>query len=118
MNASERLKASKARRRMRIRKRIIGTAERPRLAVSKSLKYITAQIIDDTKGVTLVSASTIEKDAAGGKNIKSAEAVGKLIGERAKQKNIVKVVFDRSGNSYHGKLKALAEAARAAGLAF
>ncbi|MEK6796575.1 MAG: 50S ribosomal protein L18 [Spirochaetota bacterium] len=118
MNASERLKASKLRRKMRIRKRVIGTTERPRLAVSKSLKYISAQIIDDTKGITLVSASTIEKDMKGGKNVASAEAVGKLIGERAKQKNIVKVVFDRSGFSYQGKLKALADAARAAGLAF
>ncbi|MCS6884559.1 MAG: 50S ribosomal protein L18 [Acidobacteriota bacterium] len=104
----------------RIRKKISGTAERPRLCVFRSLKHIYAQLIDDTKGVTLCAASTLEKelrDASGG-NIKAARVVGKLIAERALAKGIEEVVFDRGGYLYHGRVKSLADAAREAGLKF
>ncbi len=103
----------------RIRHRVQGTPERPRLAVFRSLKHIYAQIIDDTKGVTLVSASSAEKSAgANGGNVAGAKAIGKLIAGRAKEKGIQKVVFDRGGFLYHGRMKALAESAREAGLEF
>lgn len=104
----------------RIRKKVAGTAERPRLCVFRSLNHIYAQIIDDGKGVTLCSASTVEKDQkekAGG-NIEAAKTVGKLIAERAREKGIETVVFDRGGYLYHGRVKSLAEAAREAGLKF
>jgi large subunit ribosomal protein L18 len=105
----------------RIRKKVMGTAERPRLNVYRSLNHIYVQVIDDLQGVTLVSASTAEgkKDArtAGG-NVASAKAVGKSIAERAKAKGIDKVVFDRGGYIYHGRVKAIADAAREAGLQF
>jgi large subunit ribosomal protein L18 len=109
----------------RIRKRILGTAERPRLNVYRSVNHIYAQVIDDAQGVTLVSATSVEK-AKGikgdkrptGGNVGSAQEVGKLIAERAKEKGISKVVFDRGGYLYHGRVKALADAARAAGLEF
>jgi large subunit ribosomal protein L18 len=104
----------------RIRNRMRGTAERPRLAVFRSLKHISAQIIDDTKGETLVSASSVGKSGAiaNGGNVAGAKALGKLIAERAKDKGIQKVVFDRGGFLYHGRIRALAEAAREAGLEF
>src|SRR5947209_14740508 len=105
----------------RIRKKMQGTAARPRLNVYRSLNHIYVQVIDDLQGVTLVSASTAEgkKDArtAGG-NVASAKAVGKSIAERAKAKGIDKVVFDRGGYIYHGRVKAIADAAREAGLQF
>ncbi|HXG64976.1 MAG TPA: 50S ribosomal protein L18 [Blastocatellia bacterium] len=104
----------------RIRKKIHGTAERPRLAVFRSLQHIYAQVIDDTKGETLVAASTNEpalRDKPGG-NIAAAREVGKLIAERAKGKGINRVVFDRGGYIYHGRVKSLAEAAREGGLEF
>lgn len=109
-------------RHLRIRKKIMGTPERPRLAVYKSLRYIYAQIIDDTKGHTLVAASSLEKELRSQlkstKNIEAAKLVGEVIAKRALEKGIKKVVFDRGGFLYHGKVKALADSARAAGLEF
>ncbi len=105
----------------RIRKKMLGTAERPRLSVYRSLNHIYAQIIDDLKGTTLVAASSIEgaKEAKKtGGNLASAKEVGKTLAQRAKQKGIDKVVFDRGGYIYHGRVKALADAAREAGLQF
>lgn len=106
----------------RIRKKLSGTTERPRLAVFRSEKHIYAQIIDDTKGVTLIAASTVEK-AMREKlkktwNVEAAKEVGKLIAERALAKGIKEVVFDRGGFKYHGRVKALADSAREAGLKF
>ncbi len=104
----------------RIRRRVLGTIERPRLAVFRSLNHIYAQVIDDRKGATLVAASSLEKKAgvAVGGNLAGAKAIGKLVAERAKEKGISKVVFDRGGYLYHGRVKALADAAREAGLEF
>jgi large subunit ribosomal protein L18 len=106
----------------RIRKRVSGTTERPRLAVHFSGKNIYAQVIDDTAGKTLAAAATTEKDFKAEKttraNTATAVKVGKLVAERSKAKNIEKVVFDRGGFLYHGKVKALADAAREAGLQF
>ena len=102
----------------RIRKRVEGTPQRPRLAVFRSIKHIYAQVIDDLAGVTLVAASSAEKGALDGGNLAGAQAIGKLVAERAKEKGIEKVVFDRGGFLYHGRVKALADAARAAGLEF
>jgi large subunit ribosomal protein L18 len=115
----------------RIRKKMQGTAERPRLNVYRSLNHIFVQVIDDLHGKTLVSASTAEGQKAEGKkaegdkkarptggNVASAKAVGKVIAERAKAKGVTKVVFDRGGYLYHGRVKAVAEAAREAGLKF
>ena len=104
----------------RIRKSINGNEERPRLNVFRSNANITAQIFDDEKGVTLVSASTLEKDLkiANGGNIEAAKKIGAEIAKRAKKAKITKVVFDRGGYLYHGRVKALAEAARENGLEF
>jgi large subunit ribosomal protein L18 len=102
----------------RLRKKVSGTTERPRLAVNFSGRHIRAQVIDDTKGVTLAAASTQEKAAKVGANVANATSVGKLVADRAKQKSISKVVFDRGGFQYMGKVKALADAAREAGLEF
>jgi large subunit ribosomal protein L18 len=102
----------------RIRRRLSGTTERPRLAVFRSVKHIYAQVIDDANGHTVAAASTAEKDAKNGGNLAGAKAIGKLVAERAKDKGINAVVFDRGGYLYHGRIKALAEAARAAGLKF
>ncbi len=104
----------------RIRLKLRGSQERPRLAVFRSLKHIYAQVIDDREGHTLVAASSGEKKAGVGTggNLAGAKEVGKLIAERAKSKGISKVVFDRGGYLYHGRVKALADAARAAGLEF
>ena len=104
----------------RIRQRVRGSEERPRLAVFRSVKHIYAQVIDDHKGHTMVSASSNEKKSGvkGGGNVGGAKEVGKLIAGRAKAKGISKVVFDRGGYLYHGRVKALAEAAREAGLEF
>ncbi len=109
----------------RIRKRVQGTAERPRLSVFRSVTHIYVQVIDDFAGQTVASASSLEptvkggmpKDARGG-NIKGAEMVGQAIAERLKSKGITKVVFDRNGFLYHGRVRAVAEAARSAGLEF
>lgn len=105
----------------RIREKLAGTAERPRLNVYRSLDHIYTQLIDDANGVTLTSASTLTKKGEAkksGGNIAAAVEVGKLIAERAQQKGIKKVVFDRGGYLYHGRIKALADAAREAGLEF
>jgi large subunit ribosomal protein L18 len=103
----------------RIRLKVRGTPQRPRLAVFRSGAHIYAQVIDDTKGVTLVAASTTEKASGlSGSNVAAAKAIGKLIAERAKAKDIGRVVFDRGGYIYHGRVKALADAAREAGLEF
>ena len=111
---------ARAHRHLRVRKKISGTAERPRLVVTRSLRHMVAQVVDDTTGRTLVSASSAEKSAKAGVggNVKGAAAVGKLVAERAKENGISKVVFDRGGYRYHGRVKALAEAARKAGLEF
>ncbi len=105
----------------RIRKKLHGTPERPRLSVFRSVNNISVQVIDDNKGVTLVSATTLEGRKQGkkqGGNLAAAKEIGKLIAQRAKDKGIKKVVFDRGGYLYHGRVKALAEAAREAGLEF
>ncbi len=105
----------------RIRKKMLGTPERPRLNVYRSLNHIYAQVIDDLHGRTLVSASTVEgakEQKRTGGNVAAAKAVGKKVAERAKEKGISKVVFDRGGYLYHGRIRALAEAAREAGLQF
>jgi len=105
----------------RIRKKVLGTAERPRLNVYRSLNNIYVQVIDDLKGVTLVSANSAEGkkgSRTNGGNLAAAKAVGKAIAERAKAQGISKIVFDRGGYIYHGRVKALADAAREAGLQF
>jgi large subunit ribosomal protein L18 len=104
----------------RIRHKLRGSGERPRLAVFRSLKHIYAQVIDDRAGRTLVAASSGEKNSSvgSGGNLAGAKEIGKLIAERAKSKGISKVVFDRGGYLYHGRVKALADAAREAGLEF
>lgn len=118
MSIQEKIKAQRARRKTSIRSKIEGSTDCPRLTVFKSLKFIYAQIIDDSKGATLVSASSQEKTLKNGKNVDIAKEVGKLLASRAKDKNIQKVVFDRNGYIYHGKVKALADSAREAGLKF
>ena len=103
----------------RIRRKLAGTAERPRLAIFRSVAHIYAQVIDDAAGKTLVAASSIDKGAkSNGGNVMAAKAIGKLVAERAKEKGIKQVVFDRGGYHYHGRVKALADAAREAGLEF
>jgi large subunit ribosomal protein L18 len=103
----------------RIRRKLQGTAERPRLAVFRSVAHIYAQVIDDSKGHTVVAASSVEKAAkTNGGNVAAAKAIGKTIAQRAQEKGIKKVVFDRGGYQYHGRVKALADAAREAGLEF
>ena len=103
----------------RIRKKVFGTPERPRLSVFRSGKHIYAQLIDDTKGVTLVASSTASgKDGATKKNVTSAKTVGEVLAKLALEKQINNVVFDRSGYVYHGRIKAVAEGAREAGLNF
>ena len=110
---------------LRQRKRIMGTKERPRLTVFRSVSHIYAQVIDDLSGQTLVSASTVDPKVKGtlakgvrGGNLKGAEAIGKTIAERSIEKGIKRVVFDRSGFLYHGRIRAVADAARKAGLEF
>ncbi len=117
----EKKQALRARRILRIRKKIKGTAERPRLCVAFTNHHIYAQAIDDETGRTLVYVSTLDKGLRDGKlhrNIAGAAALGTLMGEKAKAANIEKVVFDRHGRRYHGRIKAFADAAREAGLNF
>ena len=106
----------------RVRTRVSGTPERPRLCVYRSLGHIYGQVIDDRSGRTIVSASSVDKETKkglkGGGNIASAKAVGKIIADRAKAAGVTKVVFDRGGYKYHGRVRALADAAREAGLQF
>jgi large subunit ribosomal protein L18 len=110
---------ARARRHRRVRKHVTGTPERPRLAVFRSNRHISAQVIDDTAGRTLAAASTYEADLRHGSGtVVAAAAVGRRIGERAKAAGVDKVVFDRGGNLYHGRVAALADAARQAGLEF
>jgi large subunit ribosomal protein L18 len=107
---------------LRMRKRVVGTQERPRLCVHRSTRHIRAQVIDDASGRTLVSASSLDKEVRaklkGGGNVAASKIVGKEIAERARSKGIEQVVFDRGGYQYHGRVQALAEAAREAGLKF
>ena len=115
-------KVARLRRHRRVRKKVFGTSGNPRLSIFKSLKHIYAQIVDDQREITLVSASTLspgirDKIADGG-NIAAAKIVGEAIGKMALEKNITQVVFDRGGYLYHGRVKALAEGAREAGLKF
>ena len=112
--------AARRKRHDRIRLTLAGSAGRPRLAVFRSLNHIYAQVIDDASGTTLVAASTVEKELRGSKATKSEEAasIGRLIAERAKAAGIDRVVFDRAGYRYHGRIKSLADAARDAGLDF
>ena len=118
--ASAKRAVGKARRHFRVRRNVRGTAERPRLVVTRSSRHITAQIIDDLQGHTLASASTLDASIRGGEGDKSALAgkVGALLAERAKSAGVSKVVFDRGGNKYAGRIAALANAAREAGLEF
>jgi large subunit ribosomal protein L18 len=111
---------SRLRRKKRIRKHVSGSQERPRLTVFRSNKHIYAQVIDDVKGVTLASASSLEKDmrAKSGANVEAAKAVGALVAKRAAEKGVKDVVFDRGGYRYHGRIKALGDAAREGGLKF
>ncbi len=110
----------RARRHFRVRKIVSGTAERPRLVVTRSLRHVVAQVVDDTKGVTLASASTRDASLRGAAGSKSdlARRVGTLLAERAREAGVAKVVFDRGGNRYAGRIAALADAAREAGLEF
>jgi large subunit ribosomal protein L18 len=110
----------RARRHLRVRKRVTGTAGRPRLVVNRSTRHIFAQVVDDNLGQTLASASTLDSTVRGSQGDKTAQAakIGKLLAERAKAAGIDKVVFDRGGNRYHGRIAALADAAREAGLDF
>ncbi|MBB6675071.1 50S ribosomal protein L18 [Cohnella nanjingensis] len=112
---------ARLKRHLRVRKKISGTNERPRLSVFRSAKHIYAQLIDDVKGVTLASASTLDKElgeVGNGGNVEAARKVGQLVAERAKAKGYENVVFDRGGYLYHGRIQALADAAREAGLQF
>ena len=110
------------RRHYRLRRRVTGTPQRPRLAVFRSLKHIYAQVIDDAQGQTLAAASTMDGSLRGslktGGDLEAAKAVGKLVAERAREKGISQVVFDRGGFAYHGRVASLADAAREAGLEF
>ncbi|WP_461153584.1 50S ribosomal protein L18 [Saccharopolyspora tripterygii] len=117
---STKRRLSRAKRHTRLRKKILGTAERPRLVVTRSLRNITAQVIDDTKGVTVASATSLESELRGFEGDKKAMAtkVGELVAARAKDAGVEKVVFDRGGNAYHGRVAALADAARDGGLEF
>ena len=122
MKKSATMRAARIRRHARVRRRVQGSAEKPRLCVFRSLSHIYAQVIDDVSRMTLASASDMEKEvtskADGKKKSDLATIVGTLVAERAKQKGISKVVFDRGGYPFHGRIKALAEAARAGGLDF
>ena len=112
-------KKETAKRHKRIRGKMSGSAARPRLAVFRSLQHVYAQLVDDAKGVTLAAASSVEKDFGGyGGNIEAAKKVGALIAARAKEAGVTEVVFDRGGNIYHGRVQALADAAREGGLQF
>lgn len=113
---------ARLKRHLRVRKKISGTTQRPRLSVYRSSKHIYAQLIDDVSGATLASASTVDKELSGqvgnGGNVEAARKVGELIAQRAKAKGYESVVFDRGGYLYHGRIQALADAAREAGLQF
>jgi len=115
-------RAARIRSHFRIRKKVVGRADRPRLAVYRSLEHIYAQVVDDAVGRTLAAASTLEADVRsqldGKKKLEQAQVVGRLLGERARAAGVTQVVFDRGGNLFHGRVKALADSARDAGLEF
>lgn len=111
-------KASREKRHLRVRKKVFGTTERPRLSVYRSEKNIYAQIIDDVNAVTVVAASSLDKAIEKGSNKEAAKLVGELVAKRAIEKGITEVVFDRGGYVYHGRIQALADGAREAGLKF
>lgn len=115
---SSRKDVARQKKKLRIRRRVKGSSERPRLCVFRSARHIYAQIIDDTNGVTLVSASTLDIEGLKGANKNSAQAVGQEVAKRALGKSINAVVFDRNGYLYHGRIKSLADGAREAGLNF
>ncbi|HAJ57423.1 MAG TPA: 50S ribosomal protein L18 [Candidatus Omnitrophica bacterium] len=114
--------SGRQKRHLRLRKRVIGSSEKPRLSVRRSLKNLFVQVVDDSKGVTLLNASTADKGIRGKLNycgnIKAAVLLGEAVAEKAKEKNIVRVVFDRGGYDFHGRIKAFADAARKGGLEF
>ena len=114
---SSRRRLARARRHFRLRKKVRGSEARPRLVVTRSARHIYAQVVDDARGVTLVSASTYKLDGDGDKTAR-AHRVGELLAERARAAGVAAVVFDRGGNKYHGRIAALADAARAGGLEF
>jgi len=122
VNVAKERREARQKRQVRVRRKVQGSQERPRLCVFRSARHIYAQIIEDTTGTTLVSVSTVVKDVSGDLkvcgNVEAAKLVGKKIAERALAKNITQVVFDRNGFLYHGRVKALADAAREAGLSF
>jgi large subunit ribosomal protein L18 len=120
MNKTDARQMGRARRKRRIRKKISGLPERPRLSVFRSNRHIYAQIIDDNAGRTLVSVSTMEKDLGleGKSKMEAAMEAGRVLARRAREKGVEKVVFDRGGNLYHGRVKALAEGAREGGMVF
>ena len=121
MNVAGNRRQARLKRQVRVRRKVHGTSERPRLCIFRSAKHIYAQIIEDTSGKTLVGVSTLNKDSAGDGytgNVEAAKAVGAAIARKALEQNIKQVVFDRNGFLYHGRIKALAEAAREAGLSF
>lgn len=122
MSVAEQRRQARKKRQVRVRTKVRGTSERPRLCVFRSAKHIYAQIIEDTTGKTLVAVSTVSKDVAGGLdfggNVEAAKAVGAAIARKALEQNIQQVVFDRNGFLYHGRIKALADAARENGLSF
>jgi large subunit ribosomal protein L18 len=121
MSNTQQKQARRLRRKRHVRRKVFGTAEAPRLAVFRSLQHVYGQVINDETGVTLVSASSLTPEiraAAAGGNCAAAKEVGKLLGKRATEKGIEKVVFDRAGYKYHGRVKAVADGAREAGLKF
>lgn len=122
MNVAIKRRQAREKRQTRVRRKVKGTAQRPRLSVFRSAKHIYAQIVEDSTGTTLVAVSTMAKDLADGVkytgNIEAAKAVGAAIAQKALEKNIKQVVFDRNGFLYHGRVKALADSAREAGLSF
>jgi large subunit ribosomal protein L18 len=120
MSDKDTARAARVRRHARVRKKVAGTVERPRLAVFRSLTHIYAQVIDDAKGHTLVAASSVEKDLRenSGNKTARAKAVGEALAKKAIAAGVRQVVFDRGGNRFHGRVKALAEGARAGGLQF
>jgi large subunit ribosomal protein L18 len=119
-DVSTRRRVSRTRRHFRVRRKVVGTTERPRLSVTKSSRHIVAQLVDDSVGKTIASASTLEADVRALDGDKKARAakVGQLVADRAKNAGVTKIVFDRGGNDYHGRIAALADAAREAGLEF
>jgi large subunit ribosomal protein L18 len=118
MDQQKKKRIGQLRRRHHVRSKIVGTAERPRLTVFRSSKHIYAQLVNDLEGVTLAAASSAGKETAYGGNIKAAQAVGKKLAESAKSKGIGQAAFDRGHYRYHGRIKALADAAREGGLKF